>query len=102
MWLSIGFSCFIVTISGFILLFLEIGYSSIQSMHVYLKTECGDYVRYASIAHYIRNALLISLGLCGIVLQFQRRNRIYKEEQRQLRAAARKGKEGGNVDGHSH
>lgn len=71
-------------------------------MHVYLKTECGDYVRYASIAHYIRNALLISLGLCGIVLQFQRRNRIYKEEQRQLRAAARKGKEGGNVDGHSH
>ncbi|KAI8525127.1 hypothetical protein RHMOL_Rhmol13G0204900 [Rhododendron molle] len=37
-----------------------------------------------------------------IVLLFQRRNRIYKEEQRQLRAAARKGKEGGNVDGHSH
>ncbi|KAF8653972.1 hypothetical protein HU200_062112 [Digitaria exilis] len=28
-----------------------------------------------------------------ILLQFQRRNRIYKEEQRQIRAAARKAKE---------
>ena len=30
--------------------------------------------------------------------QFQRRNRIYKEEQRQIRAAAQKAK-GGDVDG---
>ncbi|KAH7837198.1 hypothetical protein Vadar_010903 [Vaccinium darrowii] len=34
--------------------------------------------------------------------EFQRRNRIYKEEQRQLRAAARKGKEGGDAAVHSH
>lgn len=37
------------------------------------------------------------------LLQFQRRNRIYKEEQRKLRAAARKGKEGGEgIDTHHH
>lgn len=36
-------------------------------------------------------------------LQFQRRNRIYKEEQRKLRAAARKAKEGGEgIDTHHH
>ncbi|OAY49516.1 NADH dehydrogenase [ubiquinone] iron-sulfur protein 5-B [Manihot esculenta] len=33
--------------------------------------------------------------------EFQRRNRIYKEEQRKIRAAARKGKESGDgVDSH--
>jgi predicted metal-dependent phosphotriesterase family hydrolase len=37
------------------------------------------------------------------LLQFQRRNRIYKEEQRKLRAAARKAKEGGEgIDTHHH
>ncbi|GLT53287.1 hypothetical protein SLA2020_265700 [Shorea laevis] len=35
--------------------------------------------------------------------EFQRRNRIYKEEQRKLRAAARKAKEGGEgIDTHHH
>jgi NADH dehydrogenase (ubiquinone) Fe-S protein 5 len=36
----------------------------------------------------------IDLKLCNSsFFQFQRRNRIYKEEQRQIRAAARKAKE---------
>ncbi|OMO81924.1 Pre-mRNA-splicing factor SF2 [Corchorus olitorius] len=35
------------------------------------------------------------------IRSFQRRNRIYKEEQRKLRAATQKGKEG-EVDGHHH
>ncbi|GFS39774.1 hypothetical protein Acr_00g0064820 [Actinidia rufa] len=34
--------------------------------------------------------------------QFQRRNRVYKEEQRQLIAAARKAKEGGDIAAHNH
>lgn len=36
------------------------------------------------------------------LLQYQRRNRIYKEEQRQLRAAARKAKEGGDTAENNH
>lgn len=35
------------------------------------------------------------------VSQFQRRNRIYKEEQRKIRAAARKTTEGGDADHHA-
>ncbi|GMH08022.1 hypothetical protein Nepgr_009862 [Nepenthes gracilis] len=34
--------------------------------------------------------------------EFQRRNRIYKEEQRQLRAASRKAKEGGDGNQSHH
>lgn len=34
------------------------------------------------------------------LMQFQRRNRIYKEEQRKLRAAARKGQDDGKVAEH--
>lgn len=33
-------------------------------------------------------------------MQFQRRNRIYKEEQRQIRVAARKGKDEGVGNDH--
>ncbi|CAI0440436.1 unnamed protein product [Linum tenue] len=33
--------------------------------------------------------------------EFQRRNRIYKEEQRKIRAAAREAKEGGGGEKHS-
>ena len=41
--------------------------------------------------------------LSGTIFQFRRRNRIYKEEQRQLRAASRKGKDGEEgVDKHHH
>lgn len=36
------------------------------------------------------------------LLQYQRRNRIYKEEQRQLRAASQKKKEGGDGGGGHH
>ncbi|KAH7517065.1 hypothetical protein FEM48_Zijuj09G0022700 [Ziziphus jujuba var. spinosa] len=43
----------------------------------------------------------IYLGLIENHVEFQRRNRIYKEEQRKLRAAARKGKEGEDVDHHA-
>lgn len=40
------------------------------------------------------------LMLICCVFQFQRRNRIYKEEQRKIRAAARKGQEDGVVSEH--
>lgn len=38
--------------------------------------------------------------MCICILQYQRRNRIYKEEQRKLRAASRKEKEGGDIEHH--
>lgn len=47
------------------------------------------------------NLSLRYLSLILILKQFQRRNRIYKEEQRQIRAAAQKAK-GGDGDGVPH
>lgn len=39
-------------------------------------------------------------GYSACLLQFQRRNRIYKEEQRKIRAAARKAKGEDVIDNH--
>ncbi|KAG6749870.1 hypothetical protein POTOM_046942 [Populus tomentosa] len=43
---------------------------------------------------------LLSLGFLLGIIQFQRRNRIYKEEQRKLRAASQKADGGDGKDNH--
>lgn len=47
-------------------------------------------------------SVMLFIVLYQFLVQFQRRNRIYKEEQRKIRAAARKGNEGegGGVNVH--
>lgn len=63
-------------------------------------------IYFPSVREYLKSSSwflieLILSGMAFVCLQFQRRNRIYKEEQRKLRAASRKGEQ--VVDGtHTH